>query len=101
MATNALTHGDQRASRDIAHRSQASNVERGWRELFVNQDAEAIWQNIYTLITSVAPNPDSDYERITQELFLHILTTERIHLYVEQGCSDDEIRDDLLLLLNV
>ena len=100
MATNALTHGAQRSSRDIAHRNQSSNVERGWRELFVNQDAEAVWQNIYNLIRSVVSDTNSDYEQMTQELFLRILTTERIHLYVEQGCSDDEIRDDLLLLLN-
>ena len=100
MATNALTNGAQRASRDIAHRSKASNAERGWRELFLNQDAEAVWQNIYTLIRSAVPDPDSDYEQMAQELFLRLLTTERILMYVGQGCSDDEIRDDLLLLLN-
>jgi hypothetical protein len=100
MATNALTHGAQRASRDISHRSQASEHERGWRELFVNQDAEAVWQKIYTLIRSVIPDSDSDYEQMAQEMFLRLLSTERIHLYVEQGYSEDEIRDDLLLLLN-
>ena len=100
MATNALTHGAQRSSRDIAHRSQASNDERGWRELFLNQDAEAVWQKIYTLIRSAIPDYDYDYEQRAQELFLRLLTTDRIPLYLEQGCSDDEIKDDLLLLLN-
>ena len=100
MATNALTHGAQRSSRDIAHRSQASDVERGWRELFINQDAEAVWQNLYSFIRSAIPDYDSDYEQLAQELFLRLLMTERIQLYLEQGCSDDEIRDDLLLLLN-
>ncbi len=100
MATNALTHGAQRASRDIVPRSQASNDERGWRELFLNQDAEAVWQKIYTLIRSVISDTDSDYEQMAQDLFLRLLTADRIPQYVEQGCSDDEIRDDLLLLLN-
>ena len=98
MATNALTHGAQRASRDIVHRGQTSQHERGWRELFVDQDAEAVWQKIYTLIRSA--DSDSDYEQMAQELFLRLLTTERVHLYIEQGFSDDEIRDDLLSLLN-
>lgn len=98
MATNALTHGAQRASRDVVHRGQTSQHERGWRELFVDQDAEAVWQRIYTLIRSA--DSDSDYEQVAQELFLRILTTDRVHLYIEQGFSDDEIRDDLLSLLN-
>jgi len=100
MATNALTHGAQRASRDNVHRGQTSHNERGWRELFVDQDAEAVWQKIYTLIRSAISDTDSDYEQMAQELFLCLLTTERVHLYVEQGFSDDEIRDDLLSLLN-
>src|SRR5688572_12938371 len=98
MATNALTHGAQRASRDVVHRGQTSQHERGWRELFVDQDAEAVWQKIYTLIRSA--DSDSDYEQVAQELFLRILTTDRVHLYIEQGFSDDEIRDDLLSLMN-
>lgn len=98
MATNALTHGAQRASRDIVHRGQTSQHERGWRELFVDQDAEAVWQKIYTLIRSA--ESDSDYEQMAQELFLRLLATERVYLYIEQGFSDDEIRDDLLTLLN-
>jgi hypothetical protein len=99
MATNALTHGAQRASRDIVHRGQTSQSERGWRELFVDQDAEAVWQKIYTLIRSVVSDTDSDYERMAQELFLCLLTTQRVRIYIEQGFSDDEIRDDLLSLL--
>ncbi|HEX5735434.1 MAG TPA: hypothetical protein VF131_21585 [Blastocatellia bacterium] len=98
MATNALTHGDQRASRDVVHRGQPSRHERGWRELFVDQDAEAVWQRIYTLIRSA--DSDSDYEQTAQELFLRLLTTDRVNIYIEQGFSDDEIRDDLLSLLN-
>lgn len=98
MATNALTHGAQRASRDIVHRGQTSQHERGWRELFVDQDAEAVWQKIYTLIRSADSN--SDYEQLAQDLFLRLLTSERVHIYIEQGFSDDEIRDDLLSLLN-
>ena len=100
MATNALTHCAQRASRDIAHRSQDPNDERGWRELFNNQDAEAVWQKIFFLLTSVISDNDSNYEQITQDLFLRLLSTERIKLYMEQGYSDDEIRDDLLLLMS-
>ena len=98
MATNALTHGAQRASRDAVHRGQPSRHERGWRELFVDQDAEAIWQKIYTLINSA--DLESDYEQVAQDLFLRILSTNRVHLYIEQGFSEDEIRDDLLSLLN-
>ena len=100
MATNALTHGAQRASRDIVRRGQSSQHERGWRELFVDQDAEAVWQKIYTLIRSANSTEDYDYEKVAQDLFLRLLITDRVHLYIEQGFSDDEIRDDLLLLLN-
>jgi hypothetical protein len=100
MATNALTHGAQRASRDVVHRGQTSLHERGWRELFVDQDAEAVWQKIHNLITSAKSESGSDYEQMAQELFLRLLTSERVQLYTEQGFSDDEITDDLLLLLN-
>lgn len=100
MATNALTHGAQRASRDTVHRGQTSQNERGWRELFVDQDADAVWQNIYTLIRSAISDTDSDYEQMAQEVFLRLLTTQRVHIYIEQELSDDEIRDDLLSLLN-
>jgi hypothetical protein len=99
MATNALTHGAQRASRDTVHRGQTSQNERGWRELFVDQDAEAIWQNIYILIRTAISDTDTDYEHMAQELFLRLLTTQRVHIYIEQRLSDDEIRDDLLSLL--
>lgn len=99
MATNALTHGAQRASRDTVHRDQTSQNERGWRELFVDQDAEAVWQNIYTLIRSAISDTDTDYELMAQELFLRLLSTQRVHIYIEQRLSDDEIRDDLLSLL--
>ena len=98
MVTNALTHGAQRASRDIVHRGQTSRTERGWRELFVDQDAEAVRQRIYTLIRPA--DSDSDYEQVAQDLFLRLLTSGRVHVYIEQGFSDDEIRDDLLSLLN-
>lgn len=93
MATRALTFVVRRASRD-----QVSPLKSGrsWRAIFADQDADEIWRSLSDL-TKKADSTRSD--QTTQELFLHLLATERFNFYMEQNYSDEEIQQDLLSLL--
>ncbi|HEY7543932.1 MAG TPA: hypothetical protein VID27_03575 [Blastocatellia bacterium] len=93
MATRALTLFARRASQDQASLLKS---DRSWRAIFANQDAEEIWRSLSDL-TRRAGSACSD--QATQELFLHLLATERFTFYQEQDYSDEEIQQDLLSLL--
>jgi hypothetical protein len=36
---------------------------------------------------------------VTQELFLHLLSTDRFTFYIQQSYSDSDIREDLISIL--
>ena len=100
MATEALTFVARRASRELVPTPQAPVQSRGWREILAEEDAEAIWQRLFTLIESKVPERRDDCDRITQEVFLHLLASQRLHAYIIEGCSDEEIESDLLSLVS-
>ena len=100
MATKALTAVGQRASRNRVPAGVASRRGRDWREVFLSQDADAIWRKLYALVRSNIPESPPDQERITQELFLFLVSTGRVIIYLDQGYSNEDIRLDLISLLS-
>ena len=100
MATRALTPFAQRQSRDNASVRKAPGRARDWRQVLLSQDAEAIWQELSILVRSAEVDPSIGYEQVTQELFLHLLATDRFSFYLQQGYSGSDIREDLLSILN-
>ena len=100
MATKALTAVGQRASRSRVPSGIASGRRLDWREVLVSQNADAIWHKLYALVRSNIPDKPSDQELITQELFLFLVSTKRVNMYLEQGHSSEEIRLDLISLLS-
>ena len=100
MATRALTPVAQRRSRASASAKRAPGRERDWRQVFRSQDAEAIWHNLSILVRSTTTGDPDGYDHRTQELFLHLLATDRISFYIEHDFSDSKIRADLLSILS-
>ena len=97
MATKALTHVAQRASHGTVGRLLDS--EPGWRNLLINGDAEAVWRKILFLVKSSGRDQRRNSEQLTQEIFLHLLSTDRLNLYLEHRFTDEEITADLLSFL--
>ena len=99
MATRALTPVAQRRSRDNVSARQALGRGRDWRQVLLSQDAEAIWHELSILVRTAIPDHADGYEQLTQELFLHLLATDRASVYIEQNYSDSEIKEDLMSIL--
>ena len=99
MATRALTPVAQRQSRDSVSSREAPGRVRDWRQVLLSQDAEAIWRQLSLLVRSSAVHRETEYEQVTQQVFLQLLATDRISFYIEENFSDSEIRADLLSML--
>ena len=99
MATRALTPVARRRSRANVSAREAPGRERDWRQVLLSQDAEAIWHKLSILVRSVVPDQSAGYEHLTQELFLHLLATDRVSFYIERKYSDSEITADLISIL--
>jgi hypothetical protein len=100
MATRALTPVAQRQSRANVSAKEAPGRERDWRQVFLSQDAQAIWHQLSVLVSTVVPGHSADHDLLTQELFLNLLATDRINYYIEHDYSDAEIRSDLIEFLS-
>ncbi|MEK6323814.1 MAG: hypothetical protein AABN33_19395 [Acidobacteriota bacterium] len=98
MATTPVA---QRRSRDNVSARKALGRGRDWRQVLLSQDAEAIWHELSTMVRTAMPDHADGYEQLTQELFLHLLATDRVSFYLEleQKYSDSEIREDLMSIL--
>jgi hypothetical protein len=46
------------------------------------------------------PDRSCEHDTITQEVFLHLLSGERINTYLEQNYSGEEIRQDIKALIS-
>ena len=99
MATRVLTPVAQRRSRVNVSARKALGRERDWRQVLLSQDAEAIWHELSVLVRTAIPDHADGYEQLTQELFLHLLTTDRVSVYIEQNYCDSEINEDLVSIL--
>jgi uncharacterized membrane protein len=100
MATRALTPVAQRQSRDNVSANKAPGRARDWRQVLLSQDAQAIWKELYVLVQSAASDRSAGNEQVTQELFLHLLATDRFNFYLRQDYSDSDIREDLISTLS-
>ena len=100
MAMKALTAIAPRARRPIAPARKARLHICDWRELLIRQDAEIIWHRLSALVRLALPDRSGEHDTITQEIFLDLLSSERINMYLEQNYSGEEIRQDIKALIN-
>lgn len=100
MAIKALTAVAPCARRPIAPARKPRLHVCDWRELLIRQDAETIWHRLSALVRLALPDRSAEHDTITQEVFLHLLSGERINAYLEQNYSGEEIRQDLKALIN-
>jgi hypothetical protein len=74
------------------HNGRAENL----RVLFISEDADAIWNEIYAFIQSAKPLSCNDHETIAQDLFLQLLSLQKFEKFFTKDYSDEEICRDLL-----
>jgi hypothetical protein len=99
MATRALTPVAQRRSRVNVSARRALGRRRDWQQVLLSQDAGAIWQELSIQVRTAIPDHAGGYEQLTQELFLHLLATDRVSVYIDRNLSDSEITKDIVSIL--
>jgi hypothetical protein len=96
MATKALTYVAPRAGREKVSPRTPREHERGWREILIKEDADAIWLNISHLARTRHAKRRVISDRMIQEVFLCLLSSGRFDAYIELGFSDEEIDREVL-----
>lgn len=99
MATKALTAVAPRASRNPVPTRKAPAHESDWREILVKQDAQAIWRKLSRQVRSALQEHAYNYDSVTQDIFLFLISTDRFSLYIERDFSNEEIKLDIMSLL--
>jgi hypothetical protein len=56
------------------------------RALLILEDADRLWNEIYSFVQS-KPLLTGDYETITQDLFLHLLATQKNDQFLQENFS--------------
>lgn len=97
MATKALTSVALSASCAEVPVKEFNGPARSWRKLFKSQDANLIWQELFSFISSEIPD-EQQAVQATQEVFLILLTT-RITYYMDKKISDRHVTREILSLL--
>jgi hypothetical protein len=97
MATKALTSVALCASHAEVPVKEINGPAQGWRKLFKSQDANLIWQELFSFI-SLEITDEQQAVQATQEVFLTLLTT-RITYYMDKKVSDRHVTRDILSLL--
>lgn len=64
-----------------------------WQEVFIDDDAESIWNRLYDLIEKMISD-ETNCSVKTQEMFLRLLAEGRINQYIEENWSDTGIEDE-------
>lgn len=67
-----------------------------WREVFAEEDSGAIWENLLSLIESVATDEAANSLSKAQALFISLLSKGSFMEYTENRFSNDEIEQELL-----
>jgi hypothetical protein len=96
MATKALTYVAPRAGRDQVTPKTPPEHVRGWREILIEEDADAIWRKLSHLMRTGQAKGRAVPDRTVQELFLYMLSSGRFHAYIELGYSEEEISQEVL-----
>ena len=68
------------------------------RELLVREDGRAVWDRIHLLIHSL--DPTACLDQITQDVFLLLLATNRVGMYLSEDYLENVIALDLLSILS-
>jgi hypothetical protein len=100
MATRALTAMARRKSSVGKPIRQVEGPRRNWRQLLNSQDANAIWQKIFTLVQSSAYHR-ADPAQQTQDIFIELLVKGRLRLYRKEHWLDSAIDSEILRMLRL
>jgi hypothetical protein len=100
MAMKALTAIAPRARCPIAPARKARLHICDWRELLIRQDAEIIWHRLSALVRLTLPDRSGEHDAITQEIYLDLLSSERLNIYLERNYSGEKIRQEIKALIN-
>ena len=98
MATDAPTVVSQFVSSTLQTPPHTGKG-RDLRSVWISEDANAIWNEIASFIRSTKPLPTDDHENITQDLFLHLLSSQKFAGFLSEGGTDEEIQHELFLQL--
>jgi hypothetical protein len=60
--------------------------EQDLRALFILEDADQLWNEIYAFVQT-KPHPTGDTATITQDLFLHLLATQKTGQFLQENFS--------------
>jgi hypothetical protein len=99
MATKALTLGAPRPVFDPPPADEAQGGASDLVSLLAEQDAQEIWNQIASIVRTVPSDKRSHPDRLTQDLFINLLATERFRFYLDNGFTDDQIKRDILSLI--
>ena len=72
--------------------------EPGWRELILSQDMESVWHRLAGLAQSQSSS-QLDFGDKTQDVFLRLLSEQRLSTYVDENWSEAKIMGELLSLM--
>jgi hypothetical protein len=75
-----------------------NEIKLNWRELILKHEMESIWHRIAGLAQSQG-DVESDMSDKTQDLFLRLLTEQRLNTYVDENWSEEQITRELLSLM--
>lgn len=99
MATKALTLGAPRPVFDHTSLKKPRRQGSAWRMLLINQDAQAIWDKIASIVRNAPTGEDFPQDRLIQDIFIRLLVTDRFGFYVENRLTDYQIEQDILSLI--
>jgi hypothetical protein len=71
-----------------------------WQRLFLREDAEGIWNGLFSFVKASMKDYKSDCHRITQDIFLYLLVTGKINRYTIHRYPPDKINRELQVLLS-
>lgn len=71
-----------------------------WQRLFLREDAEGIWNGLYSFVKASLRDYKADCYRITQDIFLYLLVTGKINRYTIHRYPPTEINRELHSLIN-
>ena len=100
MATKALTPVASRARHCYLTAESPGTKNCDLRRLLVQEDASGVWKALNALIRPLFPDHPEQLNRLSQDFFLCLLTSDRFADYVTDLYSDEEIALDLLTLLH-
>lgn len=72
--------------------------ERSWRELILSHEIESIWQRLAGLTQSQGDTQLEIGDK-TQEVFLRLVSEQRLNTYIDKNWSEEQIIRDILSLI--